>query len=262
MREPHLSLTELTTEELIARMMSSEKRVLPQLGVTEHRSLPADRFELRAGDQNTLTLKGYAAVFDTPYPVGGFTEIVDRRAFDQTLKQNPDVQLLINHGGEPLARTARAGKPGTMTLSADSKGLLVEARLDRGDADVARIEPKMRRGDMDEMSFAFRTVRQEWNDDDSLRRLLEVNIHKGDVSVVNYGANDATSAQIRSAVETLELLGTVDADAVLAEMRGLANPAAALEHAQRSLGSLLRTVRDNPPFTVADAEQIIAAPRD
>ena len=70
------------------------------------------------------------------------------------------------------------------------------AQLDRSDPDVQRLEPKMLRGDINEMSFAFRVKQQEWSQGDTVRRIREVDIDKGDVSVVNFGANPATSAQL------------------------------------------------------------------
>jgi hypothetical protein len=54
-------------------------------------------------------------VFNQPYDMGPFWEQVDRRAFDRTLGMQPDVRLLIDHEGQPLART----KSGTLTLSTD-----------------------------------------------------------------------------------------------------------------------------------------------
>jgi HK97 family phage prohead protease len=178
--------------------MSSRAEKL--LGAPERRHLSVDGFELRAEGDNGLTLTGYASVFDAPYEVyggperGGWVETVDREAFDVTLREKPDLHLLINHEGMPLART----KSGTLKLATDQHGLHVEADLDRRDPDVQRLETKMDRGDMDEMSFAFRTIRHEWSEDESERRMLELSLHKGDVSVVNFGANPATSTQLRS----------------------------------------------------------------
>lgn len=189
------------------------------LDAPERRGIAAGAFELRsAGGQ--LTLTGYASVFDKPYDVMGgapfgWTETVDPRAFDVTLAGKPDLHLLINHEGMPLART----KSGTLKLATDGTGLHVEAGLDPSDPDVQRLMPKMKRGDMDEMSFAFRTKRDEWSQDDSQRRLLEVSLHKGDVSVVNFGANPATSAQMNGAAEALEVLAALDPEAALAELR-------------------------------------------
>ncbi|MFC9966328.1 HK97 family phage prohead protease [Nocardia ignorata] len=219
--------------------MSSRRAKL--IDVPEHRSLPAGDFEFRkAGD--SLRLRGYASVFDAPYevyggPPMGWSETIDRGAFDVTLSEKPDLHLLINHEGMPLART----KSGTLRLSTDKKGLLVDADLDRSDPDVQRLEAKMARGDMDEMSFAFRVKRQEWNDDETDRRITEVSLHKGDVSVVNFGANPATSAQLRGIVEGLRGLSADDA---MAEARSIGRDELARAH--QLLGGLLRAVDDRP----------------
>lgn len=189
------------------------------LGAPERRAFKCEAFELRATSDTTVTVSGYASVFDKGYEMyggpekGGWTEIVDRRAFDETLKRKPDLHLLINHEGMPLART----KSGTLRLSTDSTGLKVDADLDRSDPDVQRLEVKMGRGDMDEMSFAFRTIRHEWNEDETERRLMELNLDKGDVSVVNFGASPHTSAGIRSMQDALEAITSGE----LAEMRSL-----------------------------------------
>jgi hypothetical protein len=103
------------------------------------------------------------------------------------------------------------------------------------DPDVQRLAPKMSRGDMDEMSFAFRVKRDEWSEDDTQRTLMEVSLHKGDVSVVNFGANPATSAQLNSASDALEILAALDPDAAMAELRSGGTP---------DLGRLTRA-RDN-----------------
>ena len=174
-------------------------------------TLANQRVELRAADgtdAGILDFEGYASITEHGYemwggPPMGWTEIISRGAFKKTLSEKPDVQLLVNHGGLPLART----KSGTLHLSEDEQGLLTEAGLLAADPDVQRLEPKMRRGDIDEMSFAFWVVRQRWENEDGteaddprtapVRRILEVNMHKGDVSIVNYGANDATFGAIR-----------------------------------------------------------------
>src|SRR5690606_18120990 len=134
---------------------------------------------------------------------GGWIEQIDRNAFNKTLREKPDLHLLINHAGMPLART----KSKTLDLSVDDHGLKVEARLARTDPDVQRLETKRRRGDMDELSFAFRVKAQQWGvaegyehleDDLTFRKITEVSLHKGDVSIVNFGANTTTHAEIKS----------------------------------------------------------------
>lgn len=158
----------------------------------------ATPFEFRE-DGDTLTLQGYASTFNQPYDMGWYDETVAPGAFARTLGRKPDVRLLINHDDLPLARTAS----GTLELSEDTQGLLVRATLDRSDPDVARIAPKLRRGDLNQMSFGFRidsSEGQEWGDVEGRRKrtLRSLNLHDGDVSVVTFPANPTTTVGLRS----------------------------------------------------------------
>lgn len=157
--------------------------------------------EVRTDGDGGPTLVGYAATFNEPYDMGPFREVILPGAFTRTLSTGPDVRLLIDHEGQPLART----KSGTLQLSEDDHGLQVRATLDESDPDVQRLLPKMRRGDLDQMSFAFRVPAggDSWSQDYTLREMRELNLSGGDASVVTYPANPTTSASIRSR-DTLE----------------------------------------------------------
>jgi HK97 family phage prohead protease len=184
------------------------------LDVRETRRL-ASPLELRTdAPSGHIVLEGYASTFHA-YDVhggvaaGGWVEQLDRRAFDKTLNANPDVMLLINHEGLPLARTTS----GNLTLRADNHGLLIHADLDPSDPDVQRLVPKMSsRGGrpplLNEMSFAFHVRAQDWSNDYTHRMITEVDLRKGDVSVVNYGMNPNTAAML--AVDTLAALSSDD----------------------------------------------------
>jgi hypothetical protein len=56
------------------------------------------------------------------------------------------------------------------------------------------------RGDVDQMSFAFRVIRQKYNEDRTQRTLTEVSLADGDVSVVTYPAYPTTSVEAREAL--------------------------------------------------------------
>jgi HK97 family phage prohead protease len=176
-------------------MMTEYRNREKLLDVREQRAV-AECFEVREdGATGSIILQGYAATFE-PYDVhggpdaGGWVEQLSPRCLDRTLAEQPDLQLLINHEGTPLART----KSGTLQLSRDRHGLRVRASLDPSDPDVQRLIPKMRRGDMDEMSFAFRVKDQSWDSSYTRRTINELSLQKGDVSVVNYGMNPRTRA--------------------------------------------------------------------
>ena len=150
--------------------------------------------EIRSSvDGNTMTLDGYASVTETSYDMGWYKERIARGAFQETLAKQPDTQLLINHEGLPLARTGR-----NMTLTEDDRGLHVLAQLDATDPDVQRLASKMQSGLIDQMSFAFRVMKQTWDEDYTDRCITEVSLDRGDVSVVNQGASPTTFATLRS----------------------------------------------------------------
>ena len=186
------------------------------LDIRETRRM-ASPLELRTdAASGHLVLEGYAATFHA-YDVhggvraGGWVEQIDRRAFDKTLGANPDVMLLINHEGLPIAGT----KNGTLSLRADDHGLLIRAELNPSDPDVQRLAPKMqsregRRPLLDEMSFAFHVRAQDWSSDYTQRMITEVSLHKGDVSVVNYGMNPNTAVMMSDAVDVLASLSNSD----------------------------------------------------
>lgn len=149
--------------------------------------------EIRA-DSDGVKVSGYAAVFGQKADIGGyFQEVIARGAFKDAIGRD-DVVFLINHDGLPLART----RSGTLTLKEDEKGLRIDTTLDSEDPDVKSITGKMKRGDLDKMSFAFRATKQEWDEttDPPTRTITEVELF--DVSIVTQPAYDGTSIALRS----------------------------------------------------------------
>lgn len=201
-------------ERKSSNVLEWRKRKVESLKGLERRefSISTADLEIREADDGDMwKLSGFASVTDRPYEVGFYTETIQRGAFKRTLGENPDVQLLINHEGLPLART----RSGTLRLEERDQGLWVDADLDKLDPDAQRLNRKMQRGDIDQMSFAFQVTDQDWNDDFTARSIRSVSLHRGDVSVVNQGANDASTATIRSR-EALQALGRVGGEAVIA----------------------------------------------
>ena len=178
----------------------------------ERRTFTVSDVETRTADDGTLRLSGYGAVFNESSVPLPFKETIAPGAFRKTLSETPDVRLLVNHEGLPLART----KNGTLTLSEDAKGLHFEAVL--ADTQEARdIHALVMRGDVDQMSFAFRVIRQSWSEDRSQRTLTEVSLADGDVSVVTYPAYPTTTVEARQAIiDALEEARTLEATDLLA----------------------------------------------
>jgi hypothetical protein len=180
--------------------------------IPEQRISTGPRFELREVPNGTggtnLRFTGFAsvtgdtAVYSMEDWLGEWDESISVSAFDKTLAEGADAVYLINHTGMSLART----KSGTLKLSAVKNGasspiygitgLYTEAMLDPGNHYVAAMRSAVDRGDLDEMSMAFRVTRQEWNAAWDRRWINELSLDKGDVSLVNYGANPHTGGTV------------------------------------------------------------------
>lgn len=175
--------------------------------------------ELRGKDSapDVLSFRGYASVTETPYEMydmfGPYTEVVSADAFTETLAQSDlDVPFVLGH--DQMRRIARTTN-GTLRLSQDENGLLVDADLDPADPDVAYIAPKLRAGLIDEMSFAFRIESGQWSPDYSEFRINRVDMHRGDVAIVGYGANPHTTGSgLRAATPTVSRVLVVSDDDV------------------------------------------------
>ena len=159
----------------------------------EVRSMPV--YELRAESEGN-TIYGYAAVFNSTTDLGYFEERIKPGAFGRAIKEQQDVRALWNHDANyVLGRT----KSGTLRLAEDNIGLRIE--IDPPDTQTARdLVASIRRGDVDQMSFAFVPVRESWTERKDMLPLRELeDLDLFDVSPVTYPAYEATSVGMRSA---------------------------------------------------------------
>lgn len=150
--------------------------------------------ELREEDGGPV-IAGYAAVFDRmSVDLGGFREQIAPGAFADTLKAGTDVRALVNHdSNQRLGRTST----GTARFQEDKKGLQIE--VDPPNTTVGRDTVEdIRSGNLDGMSFMFRTLDDKWEtkDGEELRTLLKVELLEG--GPVTFPAYPDTSVALRS----------------------------------------------------------------
>lgn len=162
---------------------------------------PRAEFDFRARPDGTggtvYSFHGYAAAFDAGFEMWDawgdpYTEELAAGSCNRTLANGCDTQFLIGHNEAsiPLART----KSGTMTLASDSHGLeVIVPSLDGRSPIVQSLASAMERGDMDEMSIGFIATQQQWSQDWMTRRITEINLNRGDVSMVCWAANPAAN---------------------------------------------------------------------
>jgi HK97 family phage prohead protease len=142
-------------------------------------------------------LSGYAALFGKATELmPGFHEKVARGAFSRTLADGADVRALVDHDPSKIIGRNTAG---TLELSENNRGLKVAIKPPN--TTVGRdIVESVSRGDVSQMSFAFRTVEdsfKEHKDGSVTRTLLDVDLY--DVSIVTYPAYGDTTIATRAA---------------------------------------------------------------
>jgi HK97 family phage prohead protease len=167
----------------------------------ERRTL--DRPEMRllepAQEGQMPRIVGYAARFNVVSEVlWGFREQIRPGAFTKTIAE-ADVRALWNH--DPAMVLGRT-KNGTLRLAEDEVGLRYE--IDPPDTNWGHdAVESIRRRDVDQSSFSFDTIREEWSTYDNmpLRTVIEARLH--DVSPVTFPAYPQTSAEVRAKAETI-----------------------------------------------------------
>ena len=193
-----------------ATMPESERWMFRKVSAGDRvpRDFPTS-FEVRvAKDASRATVLGYASTTgpDNAYTMrdylGEYREEISPGAFGKTLSESPKVQLLENHAGRSMAYT----RAGSLILSEDSLGLHFEAEVNMARGDVRDMVLAMEDGAYDECSFAFRVLKQSWSADYDYRKITEVSLDRGDVSVVNFGANPNTGAVVSRAAEITDAL--------------------------------------------------------
>lgn len=154
------------------------------------------KIEVRQAEgDRPLEIVGYAAIFDSVTELWpGNSERIRPGAFAISLRSGRNVYALVGH--DPNKVLGRRGA-GTLDVREDSTGLLVT--IQPPDTQLGRdTVESIRRGDLDGMSFGFRTVREEIEHDGEqlLRSVEEAELF--DVSVAAFAAYPDTSVAVRS----------------------------------------------------------------
>ncbi len=124
-------------------------------------------FELKAVSGRTI--EGYAAAWARDR----VNDIIDSKAFDRTIKANPDVAVFVGHDSSKLP----VGEP--VEMRADHHGLftrtLIYATPD-GDALLAVAKARLAKGRTLGMSIGFRSVKDHWDSKQKARILEDVDL--------------------------------------------------------------------------------------
>ncbi|MEK4201156.1 HK97 family phage prohead protease [Cytobacillus sp. FSL K6-0265] len=159
----------------------------------EERTFDITNVQKRDGENQSLRVSGYAAVFNSKTSIGEyFDEMISPGAFSRTLSENGDIRALINHNWDKLiGRT----KSGTLILSEDERGLKFE--IDLPNTSYARdLAESMERGDINQCSFGFYATEESWDYsiEPALRTVNEAELFE--ISIVSIPAYENTEAAL------------------------------------------------------------------
>lgn len=151
--------------------------------------------ECRAeASDNGKKIRGYAIRFDAKsVDLGGFYEFIAPEAVDRTISEGLDVRALVDHDTAKVIGRTRAG---TLSLRKDSKGLKVDIEPDDAISYAKDIMRAVARGDVSGMSFAFRTLEDEWNYEGKTPIRTVTDMRISEVSIVTFPAYPQTDVQV------------------------------------------------------------------
>lgn len=147
-------------------------------------------YEVRAAAE-PLVIEGLAVVFNEPAQMRGYVERIAPHALDGVTLDG--IALLVNHDGSgiPLARS-----PKTLSLEVTDAGLSMRATLP-DTAQGRSVYEAVRRGDLNEMSFAFDIGAQTFDESRKERTITAISAIY-EISVVNRAAYPQTTVQARN----------------------------------------------------------------
>jgi hypothetical protein len=182
--------------------MAKHAKHMPTSNRVTHWQGDAELRMSKPKDGEKRKMEGHAAVFDSiSLPIWGQREIVRPGAFKKTLADGTDVRALFNHDPNWILGRRSAG---TLDLEEIDVGLAVV--IDQPDTQAVReqVVAPIDRGDLREMSFQFRTVKEgiAWIDGEPVREILEA--HLLDVSPVTFPAYEATDVEVRRMLQSAQ----------------------------------------------------------
>lgn len=157
------------------------------------RSIPV-QFETRAEENGDMYISGYFSVFNSNYEIfPGATESIAPTAFDGAL--NDDIRCLINHETRLVLGRNKAE---TLTLRTDGVGLWGDVLINPKDQDAVNLYERAKRRDVNQGSFGFDILDEEFTDLGDGRvhwTIKKVKLYE--VSVVTFPAYQDTSVEAR-----------------------------------------------------------------
>lgn len=164
--------------------------------------------ERRAMADNVIS--GFAIVYNSPTVIAGeFREQLAPGSLTRTLKESPDVVMILSHDiGRVLGRVSA----GTLSLREDRVGLYFALTVDPSTPEGQTALGTVGRQDIKGCSFGFRVRAEEWQDGGDklpLRTITDLDLFE--LTLTAAPAYEATTAALRSANNNMQAKRRIEA---------------------------------------------------
>ena len=151
-------------------------------------------FRMESASIEGNQIRGYAALYDSDSEnMGGFYEQIAAGAFDDVM--NDDTRAYFNHNEDLILGRVSSG---TLRIKTDERGLFYEVDLPNTSYANDLVE-LMKRGDVNQSSFAFLIDRDRWEQRDGVTyRIIEKVSRLLDVSPVSQPAYPSSTAELKA----------------------------------------------------------------
>lgn len=225
----------------------------PKARSREERIYTVD-LEVREGDDKPLRIVGHPVVYNRwSEDLGGFRERILPGSATKTIAES-DIRALFNHDPNIVLGRNTAG---TAVFMDQANGLRMEAYPPDTQTIRDLVIAPMQRGDINQMSFAFRAVRDEWREPKKLGDLWERDIHEFrmfDASIVTFPAYPQTDAAVRGDLGILDGVAGLDFRALTALLtrceRGITLTEADIDLLNGSIAALRSYLPEPEPVVV------------
>jgi HK97 family phage prohead protease len=157
----------------------------------QKRNITFKNLEIRSTENDGKKhIEGIIPYDSKSVPMWGVTEIIDRSAFNKTLKDKKEVRALWNHNDSFILGNTKSG---TLELEDSDNGLICRCELPNTSYanDLYEI---VTRGDVKTMSFGFLPIKWDDSNNGKLRTLKEVKLDEVSFGVM-YAAYPETDSQ-------------------------------------------------------------------
>lgn len=170
------------------------------------------RFGSTEFEHSDRLVSGYALLFETPSDGLGWVEVIKRGAITEETIKNSDVFAKFNHSDDKILARSKYGE-GSLILEVDERGLKYTFEAPKTALGDELLE-YLRRGDLNQSSFAFGVPEQEFDKWEKRDGVIHRDIYRidrlYDVSPVFEPAYSATTVYSVRGQEMMNNIEEVD----------------------------------------------------